>query len=83
MEHEEIKDRVLYICDGEACESCNSWMKECCRHTTDIRHAAHFKKFSDVYMEEDIIVSELCQTNRRKKLERRRLARPRGAGKNV
>lgn len=83
MEHEKTRSQVLYICDGNACKNCSDWIKNGCRHTSDIEHAAHFKKMFDCYVEEDVIVAELSRTKHRKKPARRRLARPRGAGRNV
>lgn len=34
-------NRVLYICDRKRCNPCNNGM---CGHTTDINHAAFFRK---------------------------------------
>lgn len=44
--------KVLYICDGRACKTCNS---DLCKYTTDIRYAANFVAISENgdYMEND------------------------------
>lgn len=83
MAHEKTGEQVLYICDGRACKNCSSWMEEGCRHTTDIEHAAHFKKIFNAYVEEDVIVTELSRTKHRTKPAKRRLARPRSAGRDA
>ncbi len=36
----ESNQRILYLCDGKACEICHLE----CKHTTDISHAVSFKK---------------------------------------
>lgn len=83
MEHEKTVGQILYICDGRACENCSGWMKDGCRHTSDIEHAAHFKKFFDSYVEEEVIVAEVRKTTHRKKPPKRKMETPRAAGKNV
>lgn len=42
-------ERVLYICDREKCDKCFSN----CDHTTDINHAANFKKIDGIYIEQE------------------------------
>lgn len=41
------KQRVLYLCDGEKCESCSSE----CHYTTDLQHAANFNLQDGVFIE--------------------------------
>lgn len=43
--------RILYICDRKKCENCSPD----CKHTTDIKHAKHFERFSDVYIENNTV----------------------------
>lgn len=83
MEREKTEVQVLYICDGKACNNCSSWMEDGCHHTSDIEHAAHFKKIFNCYVEESVIVAELIRTKFKTKPAKRRLARPRGASRNA
>lgn len=41
------KQSVLYLCDGEKCESCSSE----CHYTTDLQHAANFNLKDGVFIE--------------------------------
>ena len=42
---------ILYICDRKKCENCSPD----CKHTKDIKHAKHFERFSDVYIENNTV----------------------------
>lgn len=43
------QDRILYLCDREACKNCSYPM---CKHTTDIRHAKNFEHSEFGYFKE-------------------------------
>lgn len=42
-----IKNQKLYLCDGKACEECNSIAHGECRYTTNIEHAINKGKEMD------------------------------------
>lgn len=46
------RPKVLYECDGRACEKCNNIGSETdCNFTTDVRHAKNFRLCGSIFVE--------------------------------
>ena len=55
LENERSKQpKMSFICDHRACTECHSHGDgpEECRHTSDVRHAAHFENFGGLWVEQ-------------------------------
>lgn len=48
---------ILYLCDGKACDSCRSIVKDCI-YTSDINHAENFTKLGDGFFAEKPAILE-------------------------
>ena len=47
------RKEILYLCDGTKCNPCNNIY---CKHTTDIRHAINFSRFTNDGLDGHIFV---------------------------
>lgn len=50
----ESSGKIFYLCDGKACENCNSIAGGECKHTCDISHAKNFEFDGYSFFEEEI-----------------------------
>ena len=46
-----MKRTILYICDRTKCKNCTPD----CKHTTDIKHAKHFKNYCNTFVEDQTL----------------------------
>lgn len=52
MSVENNPERLMFICDGRACEVCHGGEYGCC-YTADVKHAKNFKNVMGAYIEQE------------------------------